>query len=339
MIRVLKILGFIPALCFLSTLILPAEESFAVDFSKYPQANELVDKIASEQNLNHSWVEAVIRDAKFKEEIIAAITKPAEKFPWYRYRKIFLTQGNVEMGVRFWSRYKDILERAKEKYGVDPEVIVAIIGVETRYGRITGKHRVIDSLITLALGYPRRSEFFGRELSEFMRLAHDEGLDPFMMKGSYAGAMGIPQFISSSYRNYAVDFNNNGSRDLLREPDDAIGSVANYLKEHGWELGIPIYEEVSVPDSVDNPKITEGLAPDTTYGLLRNSGLIFSSDIQVENELSVGVVRLESNPDEFKYRIGFPNFYVITKYNRSPLYAMAVAELSEQIALAYASGV
>lgn len=311
--------------------------AMAIDFDEYPQAREMVSQIAEKHNLDSTWVEAVIGDSVYKADIIAAITRPAEKFPWHRYRKIFLTQGNVNQGTEFWTRYKDILEKAQSDFGVDAEVIVAIIGVETRYGKVTGKHRVIDSLITLTLGYPKRSEFFGRELGEFLRLSHDEGLDPFMMKGSYAGAMGIPQFISSSYRNYAVDFNGNGSRDLLREPADAIGSVANYLKEHGWELDRPLYANLNVPETLDDPHTTKGLKTDTTYGSLKQAGMTAESEMQIADEQAVGVVKLETNDEQFNYRVSFPNFYVITKYNRSPLYAMAVSELSERIYSAYNS--
>ena len=311
--------------------------AIAIDFDEYPQAREMVSQIAEKYNLDAVWVEAVIGDAVYKAEIIAAITRPAEKFPWHRYRKIFLTQGNVNQGVEFWSRYKDLLMKAQSDFGVDAEVIVAIIGVETRYGKVTGKHRVIDSLITLTLGYPKRSEFFGRELGEFLRLSHDEGLDPFMMKGSYAGAMGIPQFISSSYRNYAVDFNGNGSRDLLREPADAIGSVANYLKQHGWKLDMPLYANLNVPETVENPHTTKGLKTDTTYGSLKQAGMSVDGEMQITDEQAVGVVKLETNDEQFNYRVSFPNFYVITKYNRSPLYAMAVSELSERIYSSYTS--
>ena len=306
--------------------------AYGIDLDEYPAAVQLIDELSSSEGLDRAWVEAIVRDAVFQEEIIAAITRPAEKFPWSRYRPIFVTEGGAEKGVQFWNHHSEILERAEKTFGVDAAVIVAIIGVETRYGKITGRHRVIDSLLTLTLGYPRRSDFFRKEFVEFLKLSEEEGLNPFSTKGSYAGAMGIPQFISSSYRNFAVDFNESGSRNLLEDPADAIGSVANYLKRHGWELGAPIFAELRADESMSIDQFTtSGLKPDRVYKELQSAGISSDSQFPQDENQKVGVVKLETAPDTFIFRAGFPNFYVITTYNRSPLYAMAVSELAALI--------
>ena len=239
----------------------------AVDFEEYPAAKDLVAELSTDSGLDSAWVEAIVRDSVYMESIIKAITRPAEKFPWHRYRKIFITDSNTELGVKFWNTHEKTLTRAENEFGVDAAIIVAIIGVETRFGKITGRHRVIDSLVTLVLGYPRRKEFFQKELAEFIRLADEENLNVFDVRGSYAGAMGIPQFISSSYRNYAVDFNGNQRRDLLTETADAIGSIGNYLSRHGWSAGGPIFISLTLKDA-DNVELvpTSGLKTDRTFG-------------------------------------------------------------------------
>ena len=305
----------------------------AIDLEQYPQAKQIIDEIVEEHGVNRARVEAIVADAAYQENIIKAITRPAERMPWHRYRPIFVTDSNVDRGVRYWERHAETLQKAEEEFGVDAEIIVAIIGVETRYGKITGKHRIIDSLLTLTLGYPRRSEFFKSEFIEFLKLSQEEKLDPFTAKGSYAGAMGIPQFISSSYRNYAVDFNGNGHKNLLTETADAIGSVANYLKRHGWKLDAPIYDRLETDDvaALANLKTT-GLKPKLTFEQVRASGAALVSGLVVEDDEKVGVIELEISEQNFVYNLGFKNFYVITTYNRSYLYASAVAELATRIA-------
>lgn len=312
-----------------------ANVGHAVNFDEYPQAQLLVDEIVETHGLDRTWVSAIIADSQYKQEVIDAITRPAEKFPWHRYRKIFVKRENAEAGASFWRRHEEALERARREFGVNPEVIVAIIGVETRYGKVTGRHRVIDSLITLTLGYPRRSEFFRRELIEFVKLCSEEGLNPYNTKGSYAGAMGIPQFISSSYTHYAIDFDGDGKRDLLRQPTDAIGSVANYLKKHGWIPDAAVYVDFSTDDETQlDSRVTKQLDTDTTYASLRAAGAM-APEATIADDQPFGLVMLETSENSKVYRGAYPNFYVITKYNRSPLYASAVAELSELIADSY----
>ena len=321
----------IPAILYLNT-----STVYSVDFEKYPAANELVDALIEQTGLKKEWVESIVREAVFKDDIIKSITRPAEKkFPWYRYKPIFIHDEGIELGVNFWNKHEETLQRAYEMYGVDPSIIVAIVGVETRYGRITGRHRVIDSLVTIALGYPRRSEFFAKQLGEFLELCEEESLNPLLIKGSYAGAMGIPQFISSSYRVFAVDFNENGQRDLLTETEDAIGSVANYLAKNGWIKDSRIYAEIQ-SDNVNALKeiASNKLKASRSYGDLKALNAKLDSDENMSSVQKLGVIEFEVEPDKFIYRAGLPNFYVITTYNRSTLYAMSVAKLAEHLSKA-----
>ena len=310
--------------------------SYAVDFDEYPQARELLDELVTQHAMDREWTEALIRDAVYQDSIIEAITRPAEKrLPWYRYRKIFVTDSGISRGADFWKRNHAIIERAEQHFGVDASIIVAIIGVETRYGKNTGRYRILDSLITLTLGYPRRSDFFKSELIAFLQLTAEENIDPLTAKGSYAGAMGIPQFISSSYRHYAVDFNNNGQRNLLTEVEDAIGSVANYLKLHGWLAQAEVYADLRANDNAAlDSALTDRLNNDRSYAELKQAGIRIATEAEPPSDAKFGVIKYETRPGKFVYRAGFPNFYVITKYNRSTLYAMAVAELAEKIAAA-----
>ncbi len=306
----------------------------AIDIERNAAAKALVEELSEQPALDAEWIRVLIADAVYQESIVEAITRPAEKkFSWYRYRKIFVTEANVIAGVQFWNENAQALAKAERDYGVAAQVIVAIIGVETRFGRYTGRHRVIDSLVTLTLGYPRRSDFFKRELAEFLTLVNEEDLNPLEVRGSYAGAMGIPQFISSSYRHYAVDFNGNGRRDLIGEVDDAIGSVANYLAAHGWQPNGRTHATLSAADeTVLEDLLTEGLSNDRSYADLKQAGAALARAGGPADDLQLGVLKFETRPGIFSYRAGYPNFYVITKYNRSTLYAMAVAEFAELIA-------
>jgi membrane-bound lytic murein transglycosylase B len=268
--------------------------------------------------------------AKYQQKIIDAMNRPAEGKPWKEYRPIFITRKRVEGGKRFLHAHRQILERAERVYGVPSEIIVAIIGVETFYGGYTGSFRVMDALATLGFAYPKRAKFFSKELEEFLLLVTEESLDPMATKGSYAGAMGMPQFIPSSYRSYAVDFDGDGRRDLLSNLEDVIGSVANYLSSHGWKRGGSI---ASPATSVSLPlpeRFTgAGMKPSFTLDELAAAGIHPSSG-QVKTSLS-SVIELEGI-DGTEYWLGFDNFYAITRYNHSNLYAMAVYQLAERIA-------
>ncbi|MDN5850054.1 MAG: lytic murein transglycosylase B, partial [Nitrococcus sp.] len=285
------------------------------------------EHMAEQYGFDAQQIERLLAQSERQEDILAAIASPAEALPWYRYRSIFLKEPRIRQGVRFWEQYQAVLERASQLYGVPPQIIVAILGVESRYGRNRGNHRVIDALRTLAFDYPPRSEFFRSELEQYLLLSREESFDPLQPEGSYAGAMGIPQFISSSYRMYAVDFNHDGHRDLWDQPADAIGSVANYFSEHGWKRG----EAVAVPAGMIGETSGSGEgAPDLTTNSsvaeLRKHG------VRVERTLSgaqpASLIILEGRQGS-EYWVGLPNFYVITRYNHSVLYAMAVYQLSQ----------
>jgi membrane-bound lytic murein transglycosylase B len=252
--------------------------------------------------------------------------RPAEARPWHEYRKIFLTPERVDAGVEFWRENRAALERAAASYGVAAEVIVAIIGVETRYGGYMGKHRVIDALATLAFDFPRRSEFFTGELEAFLIMARDEKLDPFQPRGSYAGAMGMGQFMPSSFHQWAVDFDGSGRRDLW-SPVDAIGSVANYFADHGWRSG----ERVVVSAQVTGPAaraMDSGF--DTSYDLDALSRLGVVPTAPLSRGQKVSLLQLDAKGG-YEYWLGLPNFYVITRYNHSTHYAMAVHQLAEAL--------
>ena len=244
---------------------------------------------------------------------------PAPTGAWNRYRAKFITPDNVQNGVNFWREYASELNRAEQIYGVPPEIIVGIIGVETRWGRVMGKTRILDALATLAFDYPRRAEFFTSELEAFLVMTRDEGMDPTEPKGSYAGAMGYGQFMPSSFQRYAVDFDGNGHTNLW-DPVDAIGSVANYFKAHGWEKGQP----VAVRGQGQLPGYEHGFQTRYPIATLRRAGLTPTSTLGNHSEASL--LRLDVGTG-YQYWYGLPNFYTITRYNHSTHYAMAVWQL------------
>lgn len=213
----------------------------AVELSGYPKLQKIADELISEKRYSQSELDAIFAKASFQQSVLDAMKNPAEyKLTWGKYRKIFNKPDRIQQGVEFWNEHQATLDRAEQEFGVPARIIVSIIGVETKFGRIKGKHKVLDSLVTLTVGYPRRSKFFGKELKEFLILTKDNQLQPETILGSYAGAVGYPQFISSSYRHYAIDFSGDGKADLINNPVDAIGSVANYFIENGWKPGEPV---------------------------------------------------------------------------------------------------
>jgi membrane-bound lytic murein transglycosylase B len=271
----------------------------------------------------------LLDQAQVRQPILEAIARPAEKrLNWGEYRKIFLTRDRIRGGLEFWRDNADILQQAAEQYGVPPQIIVAIIGVETRYGRHTGRYAVLDALYTLGFHYPKRGKFFRSELSHFLRLAREEQLDPGEPMGSYAGAMGRPQFISSSYRAYAVDFDGDGKRDIWNNNADVIGSVANYFARHGWQPGQPVTQRVQGVNGDHAEIIAAGYKPSTTVGKLVESGVQLQQPLPEDSKTSLLALETE---DGTQHWLGLDNFYVITRYNHSPLYAMAVYQLSEAI--------
>ncbi|WP_455199469.1 lytic murein transglycosylase B [Kaarinaea lacus] len=299
-----------------------------INFSQNKEVNAFIEEVSKKHGFSQDELKKLFAKVEYKQKIIDAITRPAESKPWYQYRPIFVTDTRIKEGVQFWKNNQKELERAQKEYGVPPEIIVAIIGVETRYGRHKGGHRVMDSLSTLAFGYPKRARFFRSELEEYLLLAREEDLDPLSIKGSYAGAMGKAQFISSSYRHYAVDFDGDGKRDLWNNTSDAIGSVANYFKLHKWQPGGPIATPAIVGSNHIKVLVEKGIKPHSTVADLRKRGV--TPKTKVEPDEMGALIELE-NVAGREYWLGLNNFYVITRYNRSPLYAMAVYQLGQAI--------
>lgn len=293
----------------------------------HPGAEAFIQRASVEHGLEPDEIRAVLAEAVYQQSIIDAITRPAEARPWYQYRPIFLTETRIAGGVEFWRANRALLEDISEQFGVPVEIIVAIVGVETNFGMNTGRFRVIDALATLGFYFPRRAEFFASELGHFLSLAHEEELPVYDVRGSYAGAMGIGQFIPSSYRAYAVDFDGTGRRDLWRSLPDALGSVANYLAVHRWREGEPIVLGVkAVPDALE---VEFGMNLSHDLDQLAEMGIEFEAD-GLPGDMPATLVELETE-NGHEYWIGLNNFHVITRYNRSPLYAMAVTQLAEAI--------
>ena len=300
---------------------------------QHPGAEEFAAKVASQSGLNQAEVLQLLQNARFKQSIVDAMIRPAEDKPWHQYRPIFITDERIDRGVAFWRKNETLVSKAAEQFAVDPQIIVAIIGVETFYGRITGRYRVLDALATLSFYYPDtgndRSGFFSSELTHFIMLGEEEGLPLREVRGSYAGAMGLGQFMPSSYREYAVDLDGDGRRDLWSSMDDVIGSVANYLHRHGWQYGEPVTFRAGVGDTANMDLVSKrDFKVKMTIDELAAGG--FESTESLSGDTLAAVARLEES-DGMSYWLTFKNFYVITRYNRSPLYAMAVFELSEAL--------
>ena len=308
-----------------------ANGATASSYAEHPEAAQFVADMAERHHLPRDEVVALLAQAHRQQSILDAISRPAEAKPWRDYRPIFLTPARIDGGVQFWQRHADILADAEQSFGVDPHVIVAIVGVETRYGGNTGSYRVLDALSTLAFDYPKRGEFFRKELEQFLLLTREEQVDAVAVKGSYAGAMGQGQFIPSSYRNFAVDFDGDGKRDLWHSDRDVLGSVANYFKVHGWEAAGPVVARARVEGEAYKALLEKGLKPHMSAGELKDHGV--STEVSIAPDRPVALLELDGVKG-LEHWVVFNNFYVITRYNRSPLYAMAVHQLSQEIAAA-----
>jgi membrane-bound lytic murein transglycosylase B len=307
----------------------------AGDYVENPQAQALIDEMVAEEGFDREQLQTILASAERKDSILKAISRPAEKSkPWYEYREIFLNEKRETQGIEFYREHRETLERAERETGVPAEVIVAIIGVETYYGRITGSYRVIDALSTLAFDYPKRSTFFTSELKNYLLLTREQGLDPLAFKGSYAGAMGYGQFMPSSYRAYAVDFDDDGVADIWNNPVDAIGSVANYFKRHGWQAGESVVFPAAATSEVDDAFFVRSraeLKPRFTISEFSAAGVTASEELPSDAMATAMKFELE---DGFEYWLGLHNFYVITRYNHSAMYAMCVYQLSQRLAAA-----
>lgn len=291
-----------------------------------------IDEMSRKHGFDRRQLESWFALVEMRQGILDKITRPAEKTkPWRDYRRIFLDQQRIDNGVAFWRSQLPVLMEAQQRYGVDPAIIVAIIGVETRYGRVTGRDRVLEALGTIAFGHPPRAPFFRSELEHYLLLSREEGIDPLILTGSYAGAMGIPQFMPSSYRRYAVDFNGDGRRDLWRDPVDAVGSVANYLAVHGWRADGPVALRAQVAGSAFQAWLNQGLKPQHSLAEWRGVGVVpIDAPSELDDNAKAILLALEGDSG-VEYWLGLDNFYAITRYNHSPLYAMAVYQLSRAI--------
>jgi membrane-bound lytic murein transglycosylase B len=290
--------------------------------------NAFIEQMATKHQFDESELTDLFETVEIKQDILKRIASPSEGLPWYKYRKIFMTDARIDAGVQFWRDNAPALAAAEKQYGVPAEIIVAIIGVETLFGKNTGNHRVIDALSTLAFAYPPRSKFFLGELENFLLLCRDEHINPVDPTGSYAGAMGLPQFMPSSFRTYAVDFDNDNRRDIWRNSTDAIASVANYFAQHHWQTGKAIAVPVTAKYGNYEPVLNNNLKPDLSVTELESLNLIISRQIPLDSKVKLLSFEQQQGKELWA---ALDNFYVITRYNHSPLYAMAVYQLSLSI--------
>ena len=288
-----------------------------------------IEKMVSEHQFDRSNLEQLFDQVEIKDSILKAISRPAEGLPWYKYRKIFLTESRINDGVKFWRDNQSALQAVAQQYGVPEEIIIAIIGVETLYGRNTGSYRVIDALSTLGFAYPKRSPFFLRELEKFLILCRTEQMDPLQPTGSYAGAMGIPQFMPSSYLAYSADQDGDTKRDIWSNNGDVFASIANYFVQHKWQTGADVAFPITYQGDTYKQALNKDLKPNTTIAALQDLKLTLPEQLAPETSVKLLEYETESGVELW---LGLANFYSITRYNHSALYAMAVFQLSQAIA-------
>ncbi|HAT7768929.1 TPA: lytic murein transglycosylase B [Legionella pneumophila] len=298
-------------------------------FTKRKDVQSFINMMVKDYHFNRNQLTAVMNQVKLQPQVIESMEKPYEKKSWDVYRELFLTPKRLKNGIQFWAENQKTLEKVQRRYGVSPEIIIAILGVETSYGERQGEYRVLDTLATLAFNYPKRSPFFTKELKEFFLLCREQHVSPTQYKGSYAGAIGKPQFMPSSYRYYAVDFNINGRRDLVNDNADSIASIANYLHKHGWKLN----QGIAQPAKISGWRYKQlRMNPKTAnyrYSQLISYGVKPITASQ-NHPPRAGVIELVTRKGK-EYWIAYPNFFVITRYNSSPQYALAVYLLSQQL--------
>jgi membrane-bound lytic murein transglycosylase B len=302
----------------------------AVDIER-ENVDAFIDSMVSEHDYDRETLEGILADAETKQKILEAIARPAERtLEWHEYRDIFITQKRIDAGVAFWDEHADELQRISEETGVSQEILVGIIGVETYFGRITGSYRVVDALATLAFDYPPRSKFFSSELEHFLLLVREEDMQAEEATGSYAGAMGSPQFMPSSYRAYAVDSSDDGKRDIWDNWSDVIGSVANYFVAHRWQTNEPVVAAANLGDAWQGDPPDNILKATETVSSLSVQGVMFATELPGDAKSQLITL---TGADGVEYWVGFHNFFVITRYNRSVMYALAVHQLGQEIAI------
>ncbi|THB68431.1 MAG: lytic murein transglycosylase B [Gammaproteobacteria bacterium] len=298
-------------------------------FHERKDVKKFITSLVKKDKLNKKELLKIFKDMKPRPEVISSISKPAESKKWFQYRPIFLNKSRIKLGANYWGKHRKTLLKAEKDYGVPPEMVTAIIGVETKYGAYFGNHRVIDSLATLGFMRKRRGKFFRSELREFLLLAKEHDLDPLKVKGSYAGAMGKPQFISSSYRNYAIDYDGDKKINLWDSDKDVIGSVANYFERHKWNKGQPIAVRAKIKGKKYKKLLNNKLNTRYSLATLKKYGVTPKN--KMNSKLKANLLELEYKKGKKEYWITFDNFYVITRYNHSHLYAMAAYQLGEKI--------
>jgi len=323
-----------PALLTWTLAAASAESAPPGNYAKRPEVREFIAEMATERGFNATALKRLFGQVQYQPRVIEAITRPVVAPPtWYEFAPRFLAPARVEAGVNFWRVHEAALARAQDEFGVPPEIIVAIIGVETYYGRYPGSYRVLDALTTLAFDYPRRADFFRGELKQFLLLAREQRIDPLEPRGSYAGAIGLPQFMPSSIRAYALDYDFDGNIDLATDAEDAIGSVAHYLARHGWQRGQPLMAPALIENTeidVALRRLDAGLSDQRTLAQWEQEGVtVFQLPDNADSD-PVGLLMLEEEGGQV-YWIVFGNWYVLTRYNRSRLYASAVVALSEAV--------
>ena len=308
----------------------PAKETGS-GYAQRPEVREFVDELAGE-GFGRTELLRLFAQVQTQNSALSAMTRPYATPPkWFEYAPPFLAQARIDGGVAYWNANRGALARAEARYGVPPEIIVAIVGVETFYGRISGRYRVLDALTTLAFDYPRRADYFREELKQFLLLTREWKIPPLSAKGSFAGAMGLPQFMPTSFRRFAIDFDDDGRIDLWTHNDDVIGSVAHFLQRHGWERGGHVLFAADVePASVPGFALENGLSPMREYGHWVAEKVVARTSVAIDPRANAMLVQLDE-ADGPAWRLGFTNFHVLRQYNRSRLYATAVFELAQAI--------
>jgi membrane-bound lytic murein transglycosylase B len=321
--------NFAAPIAILAAVLLAPSPANSLDTNR-PDVQAFIGELVQKDGFQQPYVATVFSGIESKQSILDAMSRPAEKVkPWFEYREIFITPRRISAGVDFFREHESRLRQISARTGVPAEIITAILGVETFYGTRTGSFRAVDALATLAFDYPPRSAFFRSELRQLFLLARDEQLDIGTLTGSYAGALGPPQFIPSSYRNFAVDGSGDGRRDLLRNWDDIVASIANYFAKHNWQPGQPIVTRAEFARDAVRPTGPTELVLKDTVGSLARQGVQFTTDLPATAPAILVTLKGEDG-DEFW--VGFQNYYAITRYNRSTMYALAVFQLSEAIA-------
>ena len=329
-----KLAGTVCFLLMMSTFVFAAEDEEAIYINvEQAEVASFIDDMVTQHEFSRDELEKTLAAAEIRQSILDAISKPAEKtLNWAAYRRIFITPERIRAGAAFWRENREILTEIAASSGVPEEIIVGIIGVETYFGRITGNYRVLDALSTLAFQYPPRATFFSKELKQYLLLVREEGMEATDATGSYAGAMGRPQFMPSSYRAYAIDSTGDGKRDIWNNWADVAGSIANYFNAHGWTTGEEVVSLASLGNawSGDAPMPANTLRPDATVSTLSRMGVMFATDLPGEAKSQLLTY---DGKDGIEHWVGFHNFFVITRYNRNVMYALAVHQLGQEIAI------